>query len=491
MNLLKDNIKYKLLFLCLAVYIITSINSIGFYHSDEHFQILEFAMSKINPDDNTNLAWEYNAQIRPTLQPVIALIVIKSLSFIGLESPYFQAFFLRFITALLAFFLIKSFAQDKKNFLTTKERYVYLLFAFLLWFIPFVSVRFSSESWSGLFFFWALLQYNKQERANSWIVGALLGVSFLFRFQIAFAIIGLGCWMLIINKERFLFVLKMFFSFCVILLLGIVLDSWFYGNFVFTPWNYFYFNIVKDVASTFGTEPIDYYLSRTLFEPTVLIGLTIALGMFILVLKNRRSVYLWILVPYLFFHSIVPHKEFRFMYPMVYLIVPMLLEAYLILKGRIRRQWERIGKVYIYIVGLINILAICVVMIKPPGAGYVALAHCVYMKYADKDIDVYYNSWANPFVYGNDLNMSFYNEPQLSNHYIDSLEEINIVKDSHSVDLLFYKLQPEQDFDEICKTIEKIGFKYVRSGCPLWYYNFAERFRRIQNPDRLLLYERM
>ena len=75
----------------LNIYIFTVFTSNGFHHPDEHFQLIEFAGLKAGWNTVYDLAWEYDSQIRPTLQPYIALIIFKTFNFFNVNSPYFLA----------------------------------------------------------------------------------------------------------------------------------------------------------------------------------------------------------------------------------------------------------------------------------------------------------------------------------------------------------------------------------------------------------------
>ncbi len=59
--------------LCIITLVLTSIFSLGYHHFDEHFQILEFAGSKLDLTTPNNLPWEYDYQMRPAIQPAIAV----------------------------------------------------------------------------------------------------------------------------------------------------------------------------------------------------------------------------------------------------------------------------------------------------------------------------------------------------------------------------------------------------------------------------------
>ena len=48
----------------IVILVLTSVFSLGYFHFDEHFQILEFALLKLNLTTAGNLPWEYQSQIQ-------------------------------------------------------------------------------------------------------------------------------------------------------------------------------------------------------------------------------------------------------------------------------------------------------------------------------------------------------------------------------------------------------------------------------------------
>ena len=410
-----NHLQYKNLIYLFAVvvYLFTAINSNGYHHADEHYQILEFAGLKLGKQSPDSLAWEFKAQIRPTLQATIAYLVIRGASELGVENPHNQAMLLRIITALLALFSISFFVRRTQHFFKTEQqKLIYLALSYFLWFLPYISVRFSSETWSGLFFLLALAIFFKERKSSHLqfiYVGLVFGLSFLFRFQIAFAIIGFGLWSLVIDKEKVLNLLLMLLAFLSILSLGCMIDSWFYEEFVFAPWNYFCSNIIDDVASSFGTAPFYYYFARTLFEPNVFIGLAVAAALFVLLLKKGSSIFIWIIVPYLFFHSIVPHKEYRFLFPLVYLLAPVLLLAYNLSKGLFLSKTRKVlfyG--YCTLVITINIFALCVIVNLPAGNGSIEVINYIHKYYDKQCLNNIYTTNSNPYVLCDVLPTVFY-----------------------------------------------------------------------------------
>jgi phosphatidylinositol glycan class B len=133
--------------------------------------------------------------------------------------------------------------------------------------VPFISVRFSSENYASITFwaavFFVLDFYKHIPRQSNYkliLAGVLLGLSFFFRFQMAFAMAGLGLWMLLVQKANWKDILMLVFPALMVMLICVGIDTWFYEETVFTPFNYFYQNIVENRAAEFGETPWwDYF----------------------------------------------------------------------------------------------------------------------------------------------------------------------------------------------------------------------------------------
>ncbi|HMG16209.1 MAG TPA: hypothetical protein VK590_12215, partial [Saprospiraceae bacterium] len=101
------NSPYRNIFiLALFVFLITAYFSVGYYHLDEHFQILEFCNYMLGKSSASDLPWEFQQHIRPALQPALAWAIIKLVYFTGIKSPFAWALILRLISALLSWYII-------------------------------------------------------------------------------------------------------------------------------------------------------------------------------------------------------------------------------------------------------------------------------------------------------------------------------------------------------------------------------------------------
>jgi phosphatidylinositol glycan class B len=206
--------------------------------------------------------------------------------------------------------------------------YVLLLVNFS-WALPYSRTLFSSEMMSSLFFFGTLLLYEyKKDKDPSFIllllIGFLFSLSFYFRFQIAFSMAGLAVWLLFFEK-RYKHVAPLLAGFAAGTAMNVVLDYGFYKEWVFTPYSYFYANIIDGRADYFGRSSFLRYIGLILLvAPAPLFSFVL----FYYMLKNSVRYYtnpvIISVVLFVIFHSIVGHKEERFLFP-VFNVFPLLI----------------------------------------------------------------------------------------------------------------------------------------------------------------------
>lgn len=352
-----------------AIFVVTAVSNYGYYHPDEHYQIVEYAGIKTATFEPT-ISWEYDAQIRPMLQPAICAGFLKVFSWLSIGDPFVQTMLMRIFTAFLSLAVILYFVKNTiSSFPDERKRFGYFVVSLLLWFIPCLSVRFSSEIYGGLFFLLSLAIYHSglECRKNKVLFGISLALSFIFRAQMGLAIAGFLLWSLIIDRKKLKTFVTPFFSFVLTyLLLGFCIDWWFYGQPVFTPYKYLIVN-AEVSAERFGTRPWWYYLQEIVEYPTYFVGIPLALAIIFLLIRNPKNPYIWSFLPFLLVHSLIGHKEARFMFPMAFLAPIILVSAYTE-AGKIIRS-ERFKQVanciILPIFAAVNILGIAIEMNKP------------------------------------------------------------------------------------------------------------------------------
>jgi hypothetical protein len=117
------------------------------------------------------------------------------------------------------------------------------------------------------------------------------------------------------------------------LVLGAVVDSWFYNEPIHTLWNYLYKNSLSiskvhplPVASE--TYPWWYYFPWIVKYGIWPIGALLLGSLFWLTYRAPRSLLVWCIWPYLLLVSVIPHKELRFLFPLADLAPLVLVMAW-------------------------------------------------------------------------------------------------------------------------------------------------------------------
>lgn len=479
--------------LAAIIYITTAYNSHGFYHGDEHYQIIEFAGLKLGTHTPNDLAWEFKEGIRPAIQPTICFVVFKFLNNVEITNPYTQVLVLRLVSITLALLIISFFVKHtEKRFETKKQKTIYYLVSYLLWFIPFLSTRFSSETWSGLFFLLALGVFlcKIKDKHKYFLSGLALGFSFSCRFQIIFAIAGFGLWLLIIHKANILSLVRLGCSFIFVVLIGLLIDSWFYGELIFTPLNYFYKNIVEDVASKFGTSTWYYYLLKLLSYPTYFIGIPLTVSLVVVLILNPRNLFIWCFIPFFIIHSIVPHKEERFIFPMVYLFPVIMVTAYKkvlkLLKNKIIIRILNYCLAIIFII--INAIGLTAMSQKAAGIGRMEISKYIHDNYGNQPVNLIYTIWSNPYDPWHKIVVRFYIEKDMTRTYIHNLCDLT---DStflpDRVNLLVFRNEDLWDLE--CKDIfKKFNLHEKKQAVPEWIEKLNGIYKGFNNKNIIHLY---
>ena len=331
LQVIKQSRKIQLiLFFGLLVQIIFSLVSVGFYHPDQHFQIIEFSSYQLKAPTGATSVWELASKLRPTLQVYLFSgfrIVCESIS---INNPFHQLTVLRVLQGLLLFFTFNWIAFLYCNKKTIHTLIITLLVINFSWFLPYSRTLFSSELLSALFFFPAIIvfhqQYltNKTSFYNSIFIGFLLALSFFLRFQIAFSIAGFAVWIFFIEKQ-FKLSLYLLLGFALGIGLNVFLDYNFYHSLVFTPYLYFKINILQGVASSFGESGISFYFG-VLIDIVAVPFISIYFIYFFLKSSLQNLKNPLVISTFFFFigHFFIGHKEDRFMFTIIN-IIPIII----------------------------------------------------------------------------------------------------------------------------------------------------------------------
>jgi phosphatidylinositol glycan class B len=276
------------------------------FNPDEHWQANEVAHHLVFKEPEALLTWEWlpPAEIRGWAHPLVFAIFYKTLAITGLDTRWLVAWGPRLIQSFFAA------SCDVAVGVLGGERAQTL--QLLNWFLAFCLPRTYSNSLETVLFTWSLVFYFKRNDAlKTFLISAL---TLLIRPTSAVLFIPIGVHYLFVKKGSLSMVLP---GALLYLVLTAVIDRIGYRHWVFVPWNFFKFNSMDGVSAMYGSHPFLWYFYA---------GLPFMLGPHIIPLavalanekvRNKHALLLSICLFAVLVFSLNPHKEFRFLLPLM------------------------------------------------------------------------------------------------------------------------------------------------------------------------------
>ena len=383
-------------YLALIITAITSYTNFGHNTGDEYSQIFEFAAWKLGHLSQSDLrTYEFTSHMRPSIQVWAVVAVYKIASVCTTHvSPFVINYIIYFLSGVLGIYSILVFT---KAFLARvkPEYHKYFLFLSLFsWLVLYTNPHFNSENICGHLFLLAvgLLYARLSTLSISRIViaGLILGLSFSCRFQIGFAILALLLWLLFAayknNKlgQWFLLSASMLFS---ILVFNIIADYYFYGQLVFSTYNYYYQNIAAGIMNRdAGVSP--WYAYLVMVSVYVPFGPIYVLASIYYIIKYPWDILSSIIGFFVLCHVAIGHKEVRFLLPILGFMPVVIMVAMDDLVKRSDYFRANLTKI-IKILWAINLVACFSLLL--PAATEIGAWRYLYNNY-QKPIILYYNA---------------------------------------------------------------------------------------------------
>ncbi|MBL8918143.1 MAG: glycosyltransferase family 39 protein [Myxococcaceae bacterium] len=313
---------WRLLLVLAAVPLLEAVFRMGRLHPDEVFQSLDPAMHRAF--GYGVLAWEWQVGLRNWFVPGVFSWLLQLAQVFGVQDVQARRFVLALPQyALHVAMLAALWRLAARRIGTAFAPWAVVLVA-LNPLVIFFACRAMSESFSAAFLVWGLERLDAEEADGDWKVaglgGVLLGFAQVTRYGSA-AFIAPA--LVVLAVQRRWRALGACVAGGVLVALGLgVLDKVTWGSLPNARWGgwwhsfqeYLDFNIIKGKSASFGTSPWHAYLPR-LLAPVGLVGV-------VLWRWSRARVWLFVVpsLVYLVSVSATPHKEDRFLYPMLVLL---------------------------------------------------------------------------------------------------------------------------------------------------------------------------
>ncbi len=478
-----------ILFVSLLVQLCFCVTQVGYFHADQHFQIIEFSSWQLHTPSGATSVWELKSQIRPTIQVYLFSAFTELCQLLGIGDAYAQLTILRIIFGLLGLILfnILGISCFKTN---RKVLYPVLLLINFSWILPYTRTLFSSEMVSALLFFIALLLYEikRENKIYLFVVGLLFAVAFFLRFQMLFGMIGFGLWLLLIEK-KYNYIAPLVLGFLVGVGINIFLDYNFYHEFVFTPYSYYHVNITEGKAAEFGTSSFMYYVVMLLIViGTPLFSVFLFLCALSGMVKQYRQPLVFIILFFVLGHCLVAHKEERFLFPILN-VLPILaawgLEPFIAYYSRARGGIRALINVPLYFSILLTMATLLALALHPISQT-IEFSRKLTDKFKDETPTVYCYV-RTPFETVSGLPLTFYrrNTPNIRLVKFQEIDSVRHIKN-------MWLTTTYNDAKGKTALLDSLGFKpQLYSSAQLWGINqFLESQKINTINDVWVLYKR-
>ncbi|GMR53693.1 hypothetical protein PMAYCL1PPCAC_23888, partial [Pristionchus mayeri] len=311
----------------LLLRLLLSLITSTWFVPDELFQSAEPAHSLIF--GSGHLSWEWTRGLRSPLHALILSIPLYMIKMISFDTPFTVFYLPRLLHSTLFLLSDIAFSSLTYRFLPTqKARNIVLCMYASNWFINYCSPRTLGNSLETCFTLLSLTQYPFTSRECSSKCKSvplcifLATLSIILRPTSALLWIVLGLRLLWIAPDPLSLVFsRVLPSMLPTLFISTLLDSWWYGRWLSSLYEFLSFNVLEGGSVHFGVHPLYWYFVDGLPAVFTLSLIPILYGAFGRLSSRPPNVILSACLFYLLVHTFLPHKEHRFILP----IVPLLL----------------------------------------------------------------------------------------------------------------------------------------------------------------------
>lgn len=305
-------------FRCISVYVVAS-----WFVPDELYQSAEVAHHLVY--GTGHLSWEWRHSLRSFFHPALIAIILKFLNFLSLDSRVLVYHVPRLAHALLFSLADFSFHRVCRRLCITKGIADLSFITYLSsWFIFYCAPRTLSNSLETSLTLIALNWFPFEGRAykgSTWPYIALGVLTIVIRPTVSLLWLVFGLHHLYHHPHPFRLLFRTVLPVTLpILIVTTLIDSWAYGTPTVPLWNFLQFNVLQGGSALFGVHPWYWYLVSGI--PAVLTVQTVAVIIGLLGPNIFRPTLLpfFATVFYIFVHSLLPHKEQRFLLPVIPLL---------------------------------------------------------------------------------------------------------------------------------------------------------------------------
>ncbi len=455
---MKNKIEFRTIVLAsFVLHILASFLSSGWYNPDEQTCILEYVNFKLGISSNPcflNIEIENqkvedsSLKIRSWLQPFFYFLLTKISLFLNINNPFAITYVLKIVSSMIGFFSTYYFFIKTENHFNNKiSKRIYLYSSFLIFYLAFFHARTSAENFGISFLIIGLGYYFSNninfKNFNFFYLGLIFGLSFIFRYNLGVTIFCILIYITIIHDNK----LNIKFAKIFYLSIGILIICFF--DFLTALWG---FNEIQNLkieklysyeflsnnltwlqfllcgifndfcgGGSWNPKPFLYYFIFILLEFFPPLSIIIIFVICFFWIRGYKNIIFWSTLPYFLVHSLIPHKELRFIFPIL-IFTPYFL-AYFFEKINLQKLNIKILSVVV-VCFAINICGLIYYSITSNNSELKFLKYIYYspeiknIEFINSKKDIKFYESLNPF-----------NINSVSNNYYFRFKKINLVEE--------------------------------------------------------------
>ena len=463
---------FYLILISLFFHLLAAYFSQGFYEQDEHFSILEPISFKFGND--ATLGWDFFFNYdKQWFLSFLYFYLIKFLEIISINNPFQWAFVIRLSSSILGWLSIICLIHFTIKYLSNDKliKPLFLISSFF-WFYPYIHARAASENLSIIFLIFAitLFSFLRDKKYILLLCGIFFGLSFSIRFTNIFILGFFGLWAIFFRKVSIIDSLILISSFLFIFFLSILIDFWGYGvlfpNSSIVALNYFNLNAewAKTGYFSTGTEAwwYNFYFIIKEFLPPLSIIVLISIIVFWII--SPKHMVTWMTLPYFVFLCTLPHKETRFLFPILmfspFFIVMAVDGLYKFKLSIFNILSFRISKFILYSLIFINIIALFILSFTPANNSTLLYK---YLYKNEKNIEKIYTLEKIPYR-KSDLLINFYRNKNI--YFTKITTEDECKKIGNEIMTVNDKIVDNYNVETKISEIQKFSY-------PKWVFDYS------------------
>jgi GPI mannosyltransferase 3 len=462
-------------FIVLAVilHFVAAVYSVGFYHPDEQYQVVEFAAYKVGLVPQKSLMWEYEARARPWFQPMIVSLLLRLFQSAGIRDIFQNLLLLRLCISLLSLLCSVILGLCVLRWIPPgKIRTVTLFAVFFAFFAPMLHARLSAENFSSgllitviglvtLVKTSVLAGSDGRSHVARIVVGLLLGATFLVRYQMATMIVGIIVWLMLVNRIKIFHVLEIGAVFLCMCYVGLFVDRWGYGEWALSLWQNFHAVFFIQTRPSNEIYPWWYYLQLYWQEFAGPIGVALLVLPMLLWFLEPLHILSLATIPFIVFNFLTPHKEARYLFPFIYLSPVMIgisiwkLSTLHKLQFLKTKQFKTFAAIVCIIIFLVNVVLLAVNTVLPQTENVFLLQEI--HNHVPAGSTIYWESVSDPFMFCNAIPLSLYYSSKYYPNKIQSFDELKRIVREHSDPVYYWNtgdtVTDESFIQKYCTTV--------------------------------------